>query len=96
MAKALAIARVADDLPGDTVHLPANFAGGQGLLAGHLSVEHDVVDLLHLLAGLAHRDGAGHVRAIAAIFGAKVQGDHVPFFNLPLPRDGMGQGAIGA
>ena len=52
--------------------------------AGLLGLQDGVIDLLHLLRGLAQGHGAGDVGAVAAEFAAKVHGDKITLLHLPL------------
>ena len=63
-----------DDAPFSGTERPDTPGGGD---PGVLGLQHDVVDLLHLLGGLAHGDGAGHVGAVAVVQAAEIHGDKV-------------------
>jgi len=86
---------VLDDLPGGGVHVVAGGAGLGGGDARQLGLQHDVVDLLHLLGDAAHGHGAGHVRAIALIDATEVHGHEVAVLDLPVGGHGVGHTAVG-
>ena len=73
----LAVAGLLDDGAGGGVDVDEPGARGGGLDAGELGAENDVVDLAGEVVGLAHDDGAGHVRVEGAGVGAEVHDDEV-------------------
>ena len=61
MAKAGAITRLLDDRTGRPVHLNTRPARGKCVDARLLGLQDDFIDLPHLLRGVAHGKGTGHV-----------------------------------
>ena len=96
VAEVFAVAGVGNDLPGGTIDLLAGNAGLRGGDGGQLRLENGIVHVLHLVGGVAHGHGAGHVGAVAHIGRAKVHGDKVALLNDPFPGDAVGQAGIGA
>lgn len=94
VAEALAVAGLGDDIAGDFVDLRRGHTGRDGRLGRLLGAQHDIIDLAHLVAGLTHRHGAGHIGVVAVLAGAEIDGDHVPFLDLPIAGHRMGQGAV--
>src|SRR6266702_1322926 len=77
MGEVLTMAGRADDVPGGRVHLLGGGAGHGRLDPGPLGRGHQGVDVALPGGGLAEHDGAGHVRVVAAVPGAAVDGDQV-------------------
>ena len=96
VAEKFTVSGVGNHLPGGAVHLLTGSAHPDGGNACQLSPQHRVIDLLHLLRGIAHRHGAGHIGAVAVPDNAKVHGDEVSSFNHPVCSNPVGQAGIGA
>ena len=64
--------------------------------AGELRLEHDVINLAHLVRDAAQGDGARHVGAVAALETAEVHRDEVAHLDLPVARHAVGHAGVGA
>src|SRR5579875_2474884 len=91
----LAVPGVTDHVPGGGVHVRDVGTRPGGLDAGPLRGRDKLVDLALPACGLAERDGAGHVRVVAAVGGAEVHRDQVAAAQRPVGRGVMRDGAVG-
>ncbi len=91
-----AVARTDDDGPGGAVHRLPCGTGFGGDDARGLGGQHRLIDPPHLLSGVTHRHGTGHVGAVAVIDAAEVHSDEFPIPDGLLGGDAVGQAAVGA
>ena len=96
VAEIVSVARILNDLPGGGVDALAGHAGPGGGNPGALGLQHDVVDLLHLLGGLAHGDGAGHVGTVPPVDAAEVHGKEATWLHHGVAGNAVGQASVGA
>ena len=96
VAEVRAVAGAVDDVSGGLVHVVAGGAGPGGGDARQLGLQHRVIDPAHLLRHGPHRNGAGHVGAVAVVDAAEVHGDELPGLDGLLRGDPVGQAPVGA
>ena len=86
MPESIAVAGFVNNDPCQLVHLSAGDARLCPVNAGSLCFQHNVIDLLHLFAGLSHADGTGHVAVIAVYHCTVIHQHKVAVLNDSLCR----------
>ena len=61
---------------------------------GKLGIEHNTVHIFHLVACIAHGDGARHVRAVAVFDAAEIHGNKIAAFYESISRNTVGHTRI--
>src|SRR5690348_12828019 len=95
VAEVLAVAGRGDDVPRGRVHVRGGGAGHGRVDPGPLRRGHQGVNVALPGGGLAEHDGPGHVRVVAAVPGAAVDGDHVARLEAPAARRMVRDSSVG-
>src|SRR5262249_45844456 len=95
MAEVIAVTGRGDDVPRGRVHAGRGRSGRGCVEPGPLGGGPRVVDVRRPGGGLAEHDGPRHVRVVAAVPGAAVDGDQVARLKAPAARRVVRDGPVG-
>src|SRR5690349_1864350 len=95
MTEVLLVAGRRDDVPRGGVHVGGGRPGHGRLDSGPLRGGHQGVDVALPGGGLAEHDGPRHVRVVAGVPGAAVDGDHVARLEAPAAGSVVRNGPVG-
>ena len=90
MAEVFAVTGIGNDLTGNTIDITANDTSLGCGNACQLCLQHRVIDLAHLVGGIAYGNRAGHITAVAVDFCPEIHCDKISCLHNSVIRHTMG------